>query len=304
MMRNSKLITSVSVVVPVFNEARAISKFMGKLQETLKEGKFKAEIVVVNDGSTDGSGKILAKVKGIRVFSHQTNRGYGEAIKTGVNQSRYENIAIIDCDGTYEPEDLLRLFKNFSGQIMVVGLRDGKRISESVFRKLTKKFLSRLAGYLSETKIGDLNSGMRVFGKREFLRFSHLFPSGFSLTSTITLAFLICHYPVKYVPISYHSRVGRSKIRPCRDVLSFLSLILTTIIYFNPLKVFLPLSLLFFFLSFLIGIGSFLFLPQFLDTTTVILFVAGFQILSIGILADMISKNNARAGWKNENSLY
>lgn len=289
-MPKKQSVKSVSVVVPVYNERQVIDTFFGQLKRSLK-GKSN-EIVVVNDGSDDGSEKVLRKHKGIKLISHSTNRGYGEAIKTGVKNSTNENIAIIDCDGTYCPEDLVKLIEKFKNQTMLIGARSVKGFGEPIIKKLMKKFLSRLAGYLTGEKISDLNSGLRIFKKDDFLRFCYLLPSGFSLTSTLTMAFLINGYPLEFLPISYYPRIGRSKINPFKDVFNFLLLILTTIIYFNPLRVFIPVSLFFFGLSLVVGLGSMIFLPKFLDTTTVILFVTGFQIFSIGILADMICKKH------------
>jgi len=290
----------VSIVVPVYNERQVIDIFLSQLEKSLKGRDY--EIVVVNDGSDDDSEKVLRKHRGIRLITHPTNRGYGEAIKTGVKNSTNENIAIIDCDGTYCSEDLVKLIEKFKDQAMLIGARSRDGFDEPIMKKLMRKFLFWLAGYLISEKISDLNSGLRIFRKKDFLRFYRLLPSGFSLTSTLTMAFLINGYPLEFIPINYHPRTGKSKINPFRDLFNFLLLILTTVIYFNPLRVFIPLSLFFFGLSLIVGLGSIIFLPRFLDTTTVILFVTGFQVFSVGILADMISKSSIQIGWENENS--
>jgi len=283
-----------SVVVPVYNEEKVIKKVLREIKRTLKKEKVRFEIIVVNDGSTDSSGQILEKEKGIRILAHSKNKGYGATIKTGVMKAKFENIIMIDGDNTYSPQDISLLIKNFKDEEMIVGARIGKKIHESFLRKIMKKILVLLASYLVEEKIPDLNSGLRILKKDKFIRFFHLLPSGFSLTSTLTLAFLANDYSLKFVPIGYHSRMGKSKIKPVRDTLNFFQLILRTILYFNPLKVFAPLSLFFFLSSLLVGLYSFFFLPKFMDASTVILFVTGFQILLIGVVADLISKSNAR----------
>ena len=283
-----------SIIIPVFNEEKVIKKVIQEIKMVLRQQKIKAEIITVNDGSTDTSGKVLQKIKGIKIINHSRNQGYGASVKTGVLKAKNENIIIIDGDGTYPPQDIPLLIKNFADQDMIVGARTGKKIQEPFSRKIMKKILILLANYLINEKIPDLNSGLRLFKKEQFNRFLHLLPSGFSCTSTLTLSFLAHDLSVKFIPINYHHRVGKSKIKPIRDTINFTSLILTTILYFNPLKFFVPLSLVFFFSSFLIGTYSFFFLPKFMDVSTVILFFAGFQILSIGILADLISKGNAK----------
>ena len=283
-----------SIIIPVFNEEKVIKKVIQEIKMVLRQQKIKAEIITVNDGSTDTSGKVLQKIKGIKIINHSRNQGYGASVKTGVLKAKNENIIIIDGDGTYSPQDIPLLIKNFTDQDMIVGARTGKKIQEPFSRKIMKKILILLANYLINEKIPDLNSGLRLFKKEQFNRFLHLLPSGFSCTSTLTLSFLAHDLSVKFIPINHHHRVGKSKIKPIRDTINFTSLILTTILYFNPLKFFVPLSLVFFFSSFLIGTYSFFFLPKFMDVSTVILFFAGFQILSIGILADLISKGNAK----------
>lgn len=286
--------SSVSVVVPVFNEGKVIKRVLSGIKKALRKHRIRFEIIVVNDGSTDSSGKILEKEKRITALTHSRNRGYGAAIKTGVRAAKFENIIVIDGDGTYSPEDIALLVKNFKDQEMVVGMRVSKESNELFLRKIMKSILTLLASYLVGEKIPDLNSGLRIFKKGRFIQFFHLLPSGFSLTSTITLAFLANNYSIKFIPIEYYPRIGKSKIKPIKDTFNFLSLILTTVVYFNPLRVFIPLGMFFFFFSFLVASYSFFFLPKFLDTTTVVLFVAGFQIFSIGILADLISKTNSR----------
>ena len=172
---------------------------------------------------------------------------------------------------------------------MVVGARQSKSLKEGFFRRLTKGILRRLAMHLSEEQIPDLNSGLRVVKKDLLSRFLKLLPNGFSFTSTITLALLANHCRIIYVPIDYYQRKGKSKIRPIKDTLNFLQLIIRTVMFFNPLKVFLPLSMIFLFLSLGVLIISYL-MGQVMDITTIILFTTALNLLAIGLLADLIDK--------------
>ena len=203
---------------------------------------------------------------------------------------KYENILLDDADGTYPAEDIPKLLEFVDDYDMVVGARVGKSVKVPVIRKPAKWILLKLANYLSESKIVDLNSGLRVLKKSFFTKFMKLLPNGFSLTTTITLALLTNGRLVKYVPINYHARIGKSKIRPIRDTLNFLQLIIRAALLFNPLKVFLPISIAMFLLALFVFFYSLFFLPYSLDITAVVLLVGGIQMLAIGMIADLINK--------------
>jgi len=172
---------------------------------------------------------------------------------------------------------------------MVVGARRGRNARIPAARRPAKWILNQLANYLTGARIPDLNSGLRVIRRDLWERFEPLYPDGFSLTTTITLAALTNGYAVRHVPIEYRRRIGRSKIRPVRDTLSFVQLILRTVLYFDPLKVFVPLSLLLLLASIIVGLASKL-SGEFMDVTTTALFVTGLQMLAIGALADLVTK--------------
>jgi len=159
-------------------------------------------------------------------------------------------------------------------------------------RRPAKWMLNKLANYLTGTKIPDLNSGLRVMKKDIVMNYVHLLPDGFSFTTTITLAMLTNNYRVEFVPIEYKIRSGKSKIRPIRDTMNFIQLIIRTVLYFDPLKIFLPISAFFFISSIAVLALSYLFTPKIMDITTVILFISGVQILAIGMIADLIDKRN------------
>jgi hypothetical protein len=174
---------------------------------------------------------------------------------------------------------------------MIVGARIGASVHMPLLRRTAKWFLTRLANYLSGTTIPDLNSGLRVFRRAVAMRFYGIIADGFSFTSTVTLAMLTNGYAVKFVPIDYHVRTGSSKIRPVRDTLNFLLLIVRVVTYFNPLKVFLPASVVLLLLGVIFGlyqiIGSGF---HGIGQAPVLLILAGTQIAFMGLLAEMISK--------------
>jgi glycosyltransferase involved in cell wall biosynthesis len=285
-MANMKKNSGFTIIIPAYNESLSIADTISEirnLNETF-------EVIVVDDGSTDTTFEIAMK-SGVKVLRHSTNRGYGASIKTGINNAKYDKVVITDADGTYPNKKIADLVEIFAiGAFdMVVGARINKHAKIPVIRKPAKWFLAKLANFLSGIEIPDLNSGLRVMKKTVVERYIRLLPDGFSFTSTITLAMLTNNYNVKYVPIDYFKRRGKSKIRPIHDTLNFIQLIIRMVLYFDPLRIFLPLSLP------LIIIGFFLMLFQAIyyqniGTISVIISLSGIQLLAIGMIADLIDK--------------
>jgi len=282
--------TSMSIVVPAYNEEEGIPTTLADIKAAMSLQSMEYEIIVVDDGSTDGTAEVIRQHRDVRLVQHHTNRGYGAALKTGIRQAAHDWIAIIDADGTYPAQALPLLLADLDSFDMVVGARTSAELP--ALRRPAKWCLARLAEYLAESKIPDLNSGMRVFRKDVALSYFNILPSAFSFTITITIAFLSDHYLVKFVPIPYQGREGKSKIRPIQDTLNFIQLILRTVMYFNPLKVLLPVSSLLFLLAMLIGIYSLLTQGRVMDITVITLTMAALQIAVVAMIADMIQKKS------------
>ncbi|BBO16814.1 glycosyltransferase [Candidatus Brocadia pituitae] len=281
-----------SIIIPTYNEREGISQVIESLQALKQRQGNHWEIIIVDDGSTDGTSEMIRDTQEVVLIKHPSNRGYGAALKTGIRHARYNTIVISDADGTYPVHDIPRLLTLLAKCEMAVGARGNNDANIPVVRRPAKWLLNKLANYLTNTKIPDLNSGLRAMKKDVVMKFIHLLPDGFSFTTTITLAMLTNNYTVEFIPIEYHTRSGRSKIRPVRDTLNFLQLIIRTVLYFDPLKIFLPISAFFFIASIAVLIVSYLFTPKIMDITTVILFISGVQILAIGMIADLIDKRN------------
>lgn len=278
----------VSVVIPAYNEQGGVGDVVRTVKKVLTLAKIKHEILVVDDGSKDATAA-KARQAGAQLVSMGENRGYGASLKAGIRQAKYNLIAILDADGTYPAEELPTLVKMAQTCDMAVGARVKPNAAIPTLRRFPKWVLGKWANYLAERKIPDLNSGLRVFRRNIAARYEGLFPNGFSFTTTITLA-LECHgYIVQYHPIHYRERVGVSKIRPLQDTINFFSLVLRVVMYFKPLKIFIPLSG----IILLAGIVSGLMtaahgLP--LNLTTLFLLVAGVQVAALGLLADLLVK--------------
>ncbi len=286
------MIEEASIIIPTYNEREGIPQVIEALQLLRKTHGNQWEIIIIDDGSTDGTSELIGNLQDIVLLRHPFNRGYGAAIKTGIRHAKYNTLIISDADGTYPVQDIPRLLAQLSKNDMVVGARGNNNSNIPLARRPAKWMLNKLANYLTGIKIPDLNSGLRAMKKDVVVKFFHLLPDGFSFTTTITLAMLTNDYAVEFIPIEYKMRSGRSKIRPIRDTLNFLQLIIRTVLYFDPLKIFLPMSAFFFIASIVVLVLSYLFTPKIMDITTVILFISSVQILAIGMIADLIDKRN------------
>lgn len=287
----------VTLVVPAYNEEDGIEGVVRRLS-SLDLG-VPLELLVVEDGSTDRTRERLAELEAqvpcLRVLEHGYNRGYGAALKTGFQAAAHEVVVITDADGTY-PEDRIGelLARVDAGAEMAVGARIGANVHIPLIRRPAKWALRRLASYLAGVRIPDLNSGLRAFRRELVLKYLGILPDGFSFTTTITLASLTNGHRVEYVTIDYAPRSGRSKIKPIQDTLRFTALILRTVLYFNPLKVFFPV----FGMLLVLLAGSLYYdialMPDGpnLSDKTVIVFLAAVQVLTLGLVADLIDKKS------------
>jgi len=278
--------TGVTVVIPAFNEERGIGAQIERIQQVMQSIGWPWELIIVDDGSSDGTAAEVER-RGVRLIRQGRNRGYGAALKAGIHAARNEFVVICDADGTYPAEAIPPMLEKIHEYDMVVGARITQNVAIPLVRKPAKWVLAQLAGYLAEQPIPDLNSGLRVMRKSLVEKFEHLLPSGFSFTTTITMALLCSDCRVYYHPIEYYQRVGKSKIRPSHAY-HFLLLILRTVTYFNPLRVFLPLGALFF----TAGLGKLAYDVTLwnLSESAVMGLLTGVIIWCVGLLADQISR--------------
>jgi glycosyltransferase involved in cell wall biosynthesis len=278
----------VSVVIPAYNEAEAIAPTFEEVQAVMDEAGLEGEIIVVDDGSTDGTADEVARHPAVRLIRHPYNKGYGAALKTGIRQARHNIVVILDADGTYPCVMIPRLAAEIGPYDMAVGARTGKEVHVPLVRRPAKWALNWLASYLSGVKIPDLNSGMRAFKRDVVVDFFRLLPSGFSFTTSLTLALLTNDYNVVHIPVDYYHRTGRSKIRPIRDTINFFSLVVRVVLSFRPLRVFVPLAL----VLVLLSLGKIIYditaYDFHLATSTVVLATLTFQIIVLGLIADLV----------------
>jgi len=278
----------ISIVIPVFNEEEAIGDDLDLILETMDRSGYDYEVIVVDDGSTDRSAEIVRQRERVRLIHRPYNLGTGAARTTGIEGAQGSIIVMTDGDGSYPNQEIPQLLSFLGEYDMVIGARRQERGSLRWLRASAKLFIRLLASYLTGVRIPDLNSGFRAFKKGLAEGYLNILPSTHSWVATITIAFLSDGHTVKFMPIDYYKRKGKSKFHPIADTYNYLSMVVRAVMYFNPLKVFLPASLS------LLAIGGskmlydifayhFHFAPS-----TVIIFLTAIQVGAIGLLADLI----------------
>jgi len=273
----------ISIVIPARNEAAPLATLLPEVRRQVPD----AEIIVVDDGSSDGT-HTVAEQHGVRVISHPYPMGNGAAIKSGARAARGDIIVFMDGDGQHLPEDIPRLLEKIdAGYDMAVGARV-RGTHAGMHRAVANDVFSRFASWMVMQSIDDLTSGFRAVRASKFLQFLYLLPNGFSYPTTITMSFFRAGYGVAYVPIHAQERQGKSHIRPLRDGVRFLLIIIKIGTLYSPQKLFLPVSASFF----LTGLGYYLytyFTTGRLTNMSVLLFIAAILTFLIGIVSEQIS---------------
>jgi glycosyltransferase involved in cell wall biosynthesis len=277
---------SLSIIVPALNEEQSIVNVISNIKKTLDNCSRPYEIIVVDDGSIDKTFELAASQK-VKVIQHSHNRGYGASLRSGIKESKYDWILITDGDGTYPVEEIPSFLEFIPQYDMVIGARTGEKVHIPFMRRPAKWLLTHLAGFLAGTKIPDLNSGLRVFRKDLCLEFSHLYPQGFSFTSTLTMAFLTHDYTVKYIPINYHKREGKSSIR-AYDFVNFNKLLVRLTLFFKPIKLFSLISGILFLVALFVFLFSKFYLKRVMDISTIVILMSSLQIFLFGLLAELV----------------
>ncbi len=274
---------SLSIVIPAKNEGGAIGAVVSKAREQYVD----AEIIVVDDGSSDDTAAVAANA-GATVISHPESLGNGAAVKSGARAASGDIIAFMDGDGQHDAAELAPLLEQLdNGYEMAIGARDTGSHA-NVGRLFANGLYNGIASMMSGRKILDLTSGFRVARAEKFKQFLYLLPNGFSYPTTITMAFLRSGYPITFEPISAATRVGKSHIRPIRDGVRFLIIIFKVATLYSPLKIFLPASGLFFATGVAYYAYTFLTSARFTNMS-MLLFSAAVIIFLIGLISEQIT---------------
>ena len=274
--------SSVSVIIPAYNEAGAIAA----LVTALRTACVWHEVIVIDDGSKDATAREAAAA-GATVVRHPYNKGNGAAVKSGIRTATGEYILIIDGDGQHQPQDAQRLVARLGEYDLVIGARStGTQATQA--RRFGNSALNGLASYLTDREIPDLTSGFRAARREQLREFLHLLPNGFSTPTTTTLAFIKAGYNVAFEPVEARQRAGESKIRLARDGTKFVMIILRIVTLFSPLKVFLPISI----APFAIGVAYAvwtIYHEMHVTNTSVLLIILAVIVFLVGLVSEQIS---------------
>jgi glycosyltransferase involved in cell wall biosynthesis len=282
----SETVKEVSVVIPAFNEAHAIGETVGELKAALVRLSIEHEIIVVDDGSSDGTGEVASRA-GCKVIRHRANRGYGASLKTGIQASCKAVVLFYDADGQFDPADLEALLKGIEGADMAAGVR-GKDSHRPLRRRPGKWVLGVVADYLAHTRIPDLNCGYRAVRREAVAPYLHLLPDGFSASTTTTILFLKKGMSVEWVPVTIRKTKTKSSVRIFRDGFDTALLVLRLITLFDPLRIYLSASALFAVTAVFWG-GRYILKGRGLSSGSLFLLVSAALIFFFGLLADQVS---------------
>ena len=291
----------VSIVLPVYNESGHLAREVRRIAQAMDRSPYQYEIIVVDDGSTDDCLRELddrgEAGERVRVVSFAQNRGAGAARKTGTVLARGETVVWTDADMTYPNDDIPQLVEGLPGWDMVVGARRSEGGSLRWLRVPAKWLIRQLASFLANTRIPDLNSGFRAFRREVALQYLHLLPAGFSCVTTLTMSFLSNGYSVRYTPIDYAPRAGRSKFHWRRDTARYLRQVIRMVLLWNPLRFFAPIG------SILgaAGAGKLIYDLATKDlrvaTNTVVLLLTAAAVLVVALVADLLVQINKPRDW-------
>ncbi len=278
----AELAELTSVIVPAFNEAHSVATLIDSLRQQARW----LEIIVVDDGSTDGTGDAAGRA-GARVLRHPYNKGNGAAVKTGLRNAAGTYILIVDADGQHQPHDTLRLVSQLDRYELVVGARSADS-QASWSRRIGNHWLNRTASYLTGHHIPDLTSGFRAAHRDCILEFIHLFPNGFSTPTTSTMSFIRAGYSVRFEPIVAAQRLGTSKIRLGSDGARFVLILLKVMTIFSPLRLFVPVSGALFALGAIYAAWT-IATQSHVTNSSVLLILSSIVILLIGLVSEQIA---------------
>jgi glycosyltransferase involved in cell wall biosynthesis len=288
----------VSIILPCYNEQDHVAAEVERICEAMDASGYGYELVAYDDASTDQTlarlREVAPRFPHLHIVHFDRNGGAGTVRRVGTQRARGEVVVWTDADMTYPNEripELVQMLEKDPSLDQVVGARTTEEGSHKILRIPAKWFIRKLAERLTNTKIPDLNSGLRAFRRQVALPYLRLLPPGFSCVTTITIAFLSNQHDLRYIPIEYAKRSGTSKFRFVSDAYRYILQVLRMVMYFNPLKVLMPVALTLLGIGVAKGVFDLVVHPLRFAVNTVLIFVTGLIIASLALLADLIVRS-------------
>lgn len=278
----------ITILLPCYNEEEALGPLIDEIRFVMAQTLYEYEILIVDDASTDNSTKV-AEEKNVRLIKRTVNGGSGASRRTGIRASNGEVIVMMDADGSYRPEDIPRMLELFPDYSQVNGARTCEKGTLPFLRIPAKWFIRKLASYLVGRPIPDLNTGLKAFKKKDMMRFLWIIPDGFSCVTTMTLVFMANDLPVAYVPAGYRERVGKSKFHPVKDTVNYVLTVIRMIMYFNPLKIFLPVSLILFLIGIIKTLYDWFYVVHYMQASDIVILMTSIILGGFGLIADQFT---------------
>jgi glycosyltransferase involved in cell wall biosynthesis len=276
---------SCSIIVPAFNEVQGLGKVLDELVRACPG----AEIIVVDDGSTDGTAEVAREFR-VTVIGHSTNRGYGAALKTGIAHAKQDLLVFFDADGQHDPARIQPMLEELARADLVIGERTAYA-RKSPLHWLGRRFLTRLIRFLTRLELRDINCGLRAARREVIHRYLNLLPDGFSFSTTSTVVFAKFGHRLAFIPVGVRRRIGSSSVRLLRDGYNTLLLVIRLVALFDPLRVFVPPAFGLMALGIAYGIFKYLTLPVYtgLSGGALSLFLTGLLVFLLGVVCDQIA---------------
>jgi glycosyltransferase involved in cell wall biosynthesis len=282
-MKAETMSYKTSIIIPSKNEAASLIHLLPKIRNLMPE----AEIIVVNDGSTDET-IALCRENQVTALTHPYSMGNGAAVKSGARAAQGKILVFMDADGQHKPEDIPRLLEKLSdGYDMAVGARD-RSSQAGAHRAMANGLYNRLATWMVGQNVKDLTSGFRAVNATKFRKFLYLLPNGFSYPTTITMSFFRAGYGVAYVPIEAPPRIGKSHVNLARDGMRFLLIIIKIGTLYSPQRLFLPISFSFFSTGAIYYLYTYLTIHRFTNMTA-LMFISSILTFLIGVVSEQVS---------------
>jgi polyisoprenyl-phosphate glycosyltransferase len=296
--REAQAAPYVTIVLPCYNEEGHVIAEIERISAAMEASGYEYELMCVNDASTDDT---LAKLyeaaprfPKMEIVNFHRNSGSGTVRRIGTQRARGEIVVWTDADMTYPNEripELVQILEKDPTIDQVVGARTSEQGTYKLLRVPAKWFIRKFAERLTGAKIPDLNSGLRAFRREVSLPYLRLLPAGFSCVTTITVSFLANNHEMYFLPIDYYKRAGKSKFKFGKDAYRYILQVLRMTMYFNPLKVLMPLALTLLGIGIVKAIYDVAVHPVKIATDTVLIFVTGLLIASLALLADLIVRS-------------